>query len=178
MIPAKRPHPESGQSPELDAIVPPLPEGVTLATVYSDYFKYLIRHTEEFVFAHIKEGENMWNNRKNQRTIVLTTPNGWGHREQEFLRDIAIRAGLVEEQHADRLLEFVTESEASVHFMLARSADTHWLKAGTTFAVVDAGGSTVDSTLYRCTGLEPRLVLEELPGSGSLQVSLRLKVRQ
>ena len=47
-------------------------------------------------------------------TIVITTPNGWGHNEQEFLWDVAIRAGLVTEQNADRLLE----SEASVHFVL------------------------------------------------------------
>jgi hypothetical protein len=122
-------------------------------------------------------GKEMWQALEDQRTIVITTPNGWGHIEQEFLRDIAIRAGLVTEETADRLLEFVTESEASVHCVLTRSTETQWLKEGIKFAVVDAGGSTVDSTLYECVATEPGLVLKEIPGRESLQVRYPLHMK-
>ena len=37
------------------------------------------------------------------------------------------------------------------------------------FAVVDAGGSTVDSTLYECKGITPKLILEEVCASECVQ---------
>ena len=37
------------------------------------------------------------------------------------------------------------------------------------FAVVDAGGSTVDSTLYECKKTTPKLVLEEVCASECVQ---------
>jgi len=37
------------------------------------------------------------------------------------------------------------------------------------FAVVDAGGSTVDSTLYECKGTTPKLILEEVCASECVQ---------
>ena len=37
------------------------------------------------------------------------------------------------------------------------------------FAVVDAGGSTVDSTLYECKMTTPKLILEEVCASECIQ---------
>ena len=37
------------------------------------------------------------------------------------------------------------------------------------FAVVDAGGSTVDSTLYECKETTPKLILEEVCASECIQ---------
>ena len=37
------------------------------------------------------------------------------------------------------------------------------------FAVVDAGGSTVDSTLYECKKTTPKLILEEVCASECVQ---------
>ena len=37
------------------------------------------------------------------------------------------------------------------------------------FAVVDAGGSTVDSTLYECKETTPKLILEEVCASECVQ---------
>ena len=37
------------------------------------------------------------------------------------------------------------------------------------FAVVDAGGSTVDSTLYECKKITPKLILEEVCASECVQ---------
>jgi hypothetical protein len=169
-IPAKRTRSDVLVSSDEDPLFPPLPEGVSLTGIYTDFLGFLFRRTESFIFEHTMNGKETWQALKDQRTIVITTPNGWGHDEQEFLRDVAIRAGLVTEQSADRLLEFVTESEASVHFVVTRSAESQWLKPGVKFGVVDAGGSTVDSTLYQCVAVEPGLVLKEIPGRESLQV--------
>ncbi|KIM20877.1 hypothetical protein M408DRAFT_333770 [Serendipita vermifera MAFF 305830] len=82
--------------------------------------------------------------------IILTTPNGWDIFQQKVLRKAAIQAELVSEDKAYDLLEFVTEGEASVHYVLAYSQSKSWLATDTLFAVIDVGGSTVDSTLYDC----------------------------
>ncbi|KIM19487.1 hypothetical protein M408DRAFT_83484, partial [Serendipita vermifera MAFF 305830] len=44
-----------------------------------------------------------------------------------------------------------------------------WLAPNTLFAVIDAGGSTVDSTLYDCKSIEPKVVLEEACESECIQ---------
>ena len=66
-------------------------------------------------------------------------------------------------------LDFVTEGEASVHYALKHSRNPNWLKAGMMFALTDAGGSTVDSTLYICKEAAPNIVLEEVCASECVQ---------
>jgi len=66
-------------------------------------------------------------------------------------------------------LRFVTEGEASVHYALDYTQSAQWLRKGVVFAVVDAGGSTVDSTLYECKETTPKLILEEVCASECVQ---------
>jgi len=82
--------------------------------------------------------------------VVLSTPNGWDISQHAFLRVAAIKAGLEAEIDSDERIQFITEGEASVHFSLAHTNGIKWLEEGTMFTVVDAGGSTVDTTLYQC----------------------------
>ena len=66
-------------------------------------------------------------------------------------------------------MRFVTEGEASVHYALAYTQSAQWLRKGVVFAVVDAGGSTVDSNLYECKETTPNLILEEVRASECVQ---------
>ena len=66
-------------------------------------------------------------------------------------------------------MRFVTEGEASVHYALGYTQSAQWLHEGIVFAVVDAGGSTVDSTLYECKETTPKLILEEVCASECVQ---------
>ena len=77
--------------------------------------------------------------------------------------------GLLPAGFDDERLKFVTEGEASVHYALEFSNSSSWLKPGVVFAVCDAGGSTVDSTLYHCKASSPKLVLEEVKASECVQ---------
>ncbi|KAG8802708.1 hypothetical protein FRC17_006361 [Serendipita sp. 399] len=86
------------------------------------------------------------------------------------MKKAAQQAGMVgSDDDADLRIEFVTEGEASVHYVLGRINHRTWLKKGSMFAVTDAGGSTVDSTLYVCKALTPKLVLEEVCASECVQ---------
>ncbi|KAG8865486.1 hypothetical protein FRC20_009778 [Serendipita sp. 405] len=147
---------------------PPLPQGVSLAQVYSDFIGYVYRITKNFFINNTPNGQQMWNRLGNQMPIVFCTPNGWDLRQHAVLTDASIRAGIVTEGNADDRLWFLTEGEASVHYSLAHTKTNSWLNKGTIFAVMDVGGSTVDSTLYRCQSRSP-LVLEEVCASACVQ---------
>jgi len=124
--------------------------------------KYLMEHTRRFFEETTPDGAETWARVHDTLVILLATPNTWGILEQATLRKAAIMASLVMEENASQLLQFVTESEASVHYALAQHPGT-WLKRHTVFAVVDCGGSTVDTTVYRCVSTSPLSLTETCP---------------
>ena len=150
-------HLASSASQEFE--IPPLPAGITVERVYADLMKYLMEHTQRFFETVTPNGERIWARLRDTIVIVLATPNGWDIREQATLRRAAIMASLVTEENAGQLLQFVTESEASVHYALAQDPGK-WLKRRTVFAVIDCGGSTVDTTVYRCISTSPLSLAE------------------
>lgn len=149
--------------------IPPLPTGISLKKVYADFLGYMFERTHEFFIGTMPAGSRVWERLQAEIVVVLATPNGWDSAQQSFLRAAAIQAGFVNESNADSRLDFVTEGEASVHYALAHSQSKTWLRPGVMFAVTDAGGSTVDSTLYECKALQPKLVLEEVCASECVQ---------
>jgi hypothetical protein len=152
--------------------IPRLPSGVTLMQVYADFLGYLFEHTREFFETRTPNGKDIWSRLQNDIVIVLTTPNGWDTRQQHFLQKAVVKAKLTREDDVDKRIEFITESEASVHFALPHTKTHTWLKPGTTFMVTDAGGSTVDSVLYECQAIDPKLVLREVCASDCVQVGI------
>jgi len=153
---------------ESDFEVPKLPAEITIERVYADMMAYLMEITRRFYEETTPNGARIWSRLRDTMVIVLSTPNGWDMREQNILRKVAIQAGLVTEKNAADLVQFVTEAEASVHITLADNAES-WLKKDTTFAVVDAGGSSVDITIYECKSTNP-LELREVCIRESVQV--------
>ncbi|KAG8755538.1 hypothetical protein FRC14_003961 [Serendipita sp. 396] len=159
---------DTGASPAME--IPPLPSNVTLAEVYTDFMRYVFGGFRTFFQKTTPNGLAIWDRLSSNIVVVLTIPNGWDTRQQEFLKEAAQEAGIVQsEEDADLRIEFVTEGEASVHYILGKINHKTWLKKGTMFAVTDAGGSTVDSTLYVCKALEPKLELEEVCTSECVQ---------
>ncbi|KAG8795041.1 hypothetical protein FRC17_008191, partial [Serendipita sp. 399] len=163
-------HTSVKSEPSLPSIeIPPLPPNIPLSRIYSDLLKYLFNHTERIFVNNTPGGRNIWDRLRNQIAIVLATPNGWDTRQQLFMRDAVVAAGVIGKDQADELVDYITEGEASVHYALAHSHSKLWLKKGVKFAVTDAGGSTVDSTLYECKEHTPKLVLEEVRASECIQ---------
>jgi hypothetical protein len=150
---------------------PPLPSGVTIEQVYADFLGFLYRSTGEFFKQNINGGDAAWPKLQHNMEFVFAIPNGWDQRQQGFLRDAAIDAGLLPERNSDERIKFITEAEASVHFAMAHSDTRQWMKPGVIFAILDAGGSTVDTTLYRCKTVTPHLTLDEVCRCECVQVS-------
>ncbi|KIM26377.1 hypothetical protein M408DRAFT_330568 [Serendipita vermifera MAFF 305830] len=151
------------KTPESKAFeVPPLPKGVTIERVYTDIMRYLMENTQIFFETTTPNGPEIWKRLRDTIVIILATPNEWDINQQDILRRAAIRASLVTNENADLCLEFVTEAEASVHYALANPYE-EWLKQKTVFAVIDCGGSTVDTTVYRCVSTAPLTLKEACP---------------
>ncbi|KAH7100085.1 hypothetical protein BKA62DRAFT_831200 [Auriculariales sp. MPI-PUGE-AT-0066] len=135
--------------------IPPLPAGVTLkqpkvAQVYTHFLKYIYAHATDFFCRHNPDGETIWNRVKDRVEIVFAIPNGWDVAQHVFLRDVVVLSGVLPRGHNPRRIMF-------------------WLKPGVNFCVLDAGGSTVDTTLYTCTAVAPKLELEEVTASDCVQ---------
>ncbi|CAE6411041.1 unnamed protein product, partial [Rhizoctonia solani] len=150
----------------LDAVLNPLPSRLTMERVYTDFMKYLFANTEAYFKDRILRGEALWSVYRHEMEFVIAHPNAWSTKQQAFLRKVAIKAGLVNENNAQKQVRFVTEAEASVHYCLHESTLMDHFEVGTNFAVCDAGGSTVDITLYTVAIKAPLFKLEEkkIPG--------------
>ncbi|QRW20325.1 heat shock protein 70 kDa 12A [Rhizoctonia solani] len=146
-----------------------LPPGVPIRQVYTDFLGYLLKHTREYFEDRILDGKLIWERYSPDMEVVLAHPNGWGIREQTFLRKVATDAGLSVPEKAQRNIRFLSEAEASVHFCIHHTNLGNRLQPGTHFAVCDAGGSTVDTTLYSVVSLHPLLKLEEKRASACVQ---------
>ncbi|KAH7100088.1 hypothetical protein BKA62DRAFT_831203 [Auriculariales sp. MPI-PUGE-AT-0066] len=134
--------------------IPPLPSGVTLKQVYTHWLMYIYAHATSFFREQSLDGPTIWDRVKDRVEIILAIPNGWDLSQQAFLRDVVVLAG---------------RSEASVHYGLLHTDGDRWLKPGMKFCVLDAGGSTVDTTLYKCAAITPKLELEEVTASDCVQ---------
>ncbi|KAH7336870.1 hypothetical protein B0J17DRAFT_718784 [Rhizoctonia solani] len=161
-------HPSNLQAKH-DLKLNPLPPGVTLRQIYSDFLGYLLKHTKAFFEDRILDGKQIWERYSPTMEVVIAHPNGWGIREQTFLRAAAVAAGFSTSDQALSKIRVVTEAEASVHFCIHHTNLRNVLRPGANFAVCDAGGSTADTTLYSVASTCPILKLEEKQASGCVQ---------
>ncbi|KAJ1299868.1 hypothetical protein OPQ81_002662 [Rhizoctonia solani] len=149
--------------------IEPLPTGVSLLSIYTDFMAYLLKHTREYFESRIIDGQRIWADYHEDMTVVLAHPNGWGLKEQTFLRQAAIAANYVASSKATSHIRFVSEAEASVHFCMLYGDLHNRLKPSTTFVVCDAGGSTIDTTTYNVKSASPMLEIEERKAPACVQ---------
>lgn len=94
------------------------PNGITLMKIYVDFLRYLLKHTKEYFGTHILQGQSEWSRHSPSMDVVIAHPNGWGVKEQDFLRRAAVTAGYATAENASSQIKFVSEAEASVHFCI------------------------------------------------------------
>ncbi|PVF96876.1 hypothetical protein CPB86DRAFT_735972 [Serendipita vermifera] len=148
--------------------IPELPQNTTLRQIYSEFIEYLYTMTKKFFTESLPNGQNVWGRLEKSIVMIFCIPNGWDISQQAFIREAVISTGFVSQTDADDRIEFITEGEASVHYALAYTSNMRWLEKNTIFTVIDAGGSTIDSTLYECKSVQP-LRLEEVCASECVQ---------
>lgn len=144
---------------------PPLPPGVSIGQVYRDFIAYTFTHARKHFSGSRHREDDLWDRFSQSFELVFAIPNFWSDAEQLFIRDAVIAAGVLPPDFAEHRLAFVSEAEASVQYALDTMNTRLEMKAGLVFGVLDAGGSTVDTTIYRCTAAAPQLRLEEVTSS-------------
>ncbi|KDQ12467.1 hypothetical protein BOTBODRAFT_176407 [Botryobasidium botryosum FD-172 SS1] len=150
--------------------VDPLPPRVTVDQIYADFLGYLFSQTKRFFKERILDGSNTWETLASTIEFVIAHPNGWDIGEQGILRHAAVAANLVPSIYAaQERVHFVSEAEASVHFVLVHADLDKRLKVSDNFIVCDAGGSTVDTTLYTVDETAPLIRLKERRASACVQ---------
>ncbi len=107
-------------------------------------------------------------------TLVFAVPNGWSVDQQQFLARQVTSIKILSGQSTESRIRFVSEGEASIHYAIHYAQDLSWLSQELNFVVIDAGGSTIDSTLYVCKEPPPTLRLEEGHSSDCIQVQVYL----
>jgi hypothetical protein len=146
----------------------------------ADYLHYLNESAKSYVYASHPDGERLWDSLQDTIEFVLSHPNGWGGMQQKEMKLSMILAGLIPDtsEGRDRVM-FVSEGEASLHYCLNKQRDTSWdgiqkvallvnficsysyiIKEGDTAIIVDAGGGTVDVSVYNILSVAPPSVQE------------------
>jgi hypothetical protein len=91
---------------------------VTIETIYSNFFQYLLKNTKAFFETRTPNGATIWQQLIDDAEFTIAHPNAWGLKEQHVLRRAAIRADYASVAQADSRVRFISEGEASVHFCM------------------------------------------------------------
>ena len=155
-----------------------LPKGKTLQDVFADFIRYLFDSTKEFIRESEPMGKELWEKIESNIDLILSHPNGWEGREQDFLRRSVVQASILTEEQALSRVSFVTEGEATFNYCVINTQSTESLevspsifqsrscilnphfKAGHKVFVIDAGGGTIDISSYNVTSISPLKVEE------------------
>ncbi|EKM51025.1 uncharacterized protein PHACADRAFT_128701 [Phanerochaete carnosa HHB-10118-sp] len=154
-----------------------LPPGKTIVEVFADFLSYMYKCARDYIMEASPNGTSLWNSVQDRIEIVLGHPNGWEGLQQEKMREAAILAGLVPDNHIGQSrVHFVSEGEASLHYCVDMGM-TKDFEDGTSAIVIDAGGGTVDLSTYCFRNMSPISVEETAPAECVLQGSTRVNVR-
>ncbi|KAF9523699.1 hypothetical protein CPB83DRAFT_862504 [Crepidotus variabilis] len=141
--------------------IPPLPRGKTVVDVLADYLSYLFNSTASYIRNTDRNGEELWAaflsathtsslaSSNEGIHLVLSHPNGWEGKEQAQMREAVVKANLVPSTpHGQERISFVTEGEASLHFVVLNGFLSD-IRRNEAVVVVDAGGGTIDVSTYQ-----------------------------
>ena len=154
------------------------PKGKTIVDVFADFMGYLFDSAKALFKTSEPNGELRWDSVSDNIELVLSHPNGWGGPQQTQLRTAAVRAGIVPDTPAGHSrVNFVTEGEASFCFCATQTRAGKNLKVchnlptpswffdtsqlGEQVLIIDAGGGTIDISIYKVLNDDP-LQVEEL----------------
>ena len=94
-----------------------LPPGKSIVEVFADFLSYLFKCTRTYIEEAHPNGASIWSSVENRIEVVLSHPNGWEGLQQGKMREAAVLAGIVPDNHAGHSrVHFVSEGEASLHY--------------------------------------------------------------
>ena len=108
-----------GEGRNIISHIPPLPPNKVVVQVFADFLAYMLKCASSYIQDTHANGHRLWDSVKNDIHYILSHPNGWEGTEQNQMRRAAVLAGLIPDTPAGHsLVDFVTEGEASLHFVI------------------------------------------------------------
>jgi len=98
-----------------------LPKGKSLQDIFADFIRYLFDSAKAFIQEREPMGQHLWESLRGNIDLILTHPNGWEGRQQEFLRKSVVQASIFTEEEALSRVSFVTEGEATFNFCVTNT---------------------------------------------------------
>ena len=105
-----------------------LPSGKSLQDVFADFIRYLFDSAKAFIQEREPMGDKIWESLGRNIDLVLSHPNGWEGREQEFLRKSVVQASVFTEEEALSRVSFVTEGEATFNYCVTNTKSVELLE--------------------------------------------------
>ena len=105
-----------------------LPKGKSLQDVFADFIRYLFDSAKAFIQEREPMGQHLWESLEGNIDLILSHPNGWEGRQQEFLRKSVVQASIFTEEEALSRVSFVTEGEATFNFCVTNTKSGEELK--------------------------------------------------
>ncbi|KAF8593962.1 hypothetical protein BDV93DRAFT_189709 [Ceratobasidium sp. AG-I] len=139
-----------------------LPYGISLQQIYLDFLRYLLRHTKAFFEGHILDGERIWSQLKPTMEVLIACPREWGPREQQFLRNVVVNAGFVD--NTGQIL-FMAESEAIAYFLCHQANIVNHFEVSSPtkhIVICNAGQSATKITTLCIIATQPVFKFKEL----------------
>jgi hypothetical protein len=131
-----------------DDDLPPLPPGKSAVDVLTDFIKYLFHCATTYIQKH--HLALTWSTIEHTIEYIFTHPNGWEGVQQQLYRRAIERAGLIGTPQGQSRVHLLTEGEASLHFCVPNllSAETPIQAAPQGVVIIDAGGGTIDLSMF------------------------------
>lgn len=118
-----------GEDCNISSQIPPLPPNKTIVQVFADFLSYMIQCACSFIQDTHANGPDLWDYVKDDIHYVLSHPNGWEGTEQSQMRRAAVLAELIPDTLTGHSrVSFVTEGEASLHFVIQNGVLTNAMK--------------------------------------------------
>ncbi|KAF5355161.1 hypothetical protein D9756_005596 [Leucocoprinus leucothites] len=131
--------------------LPPLPLQKTVVEVLSDFLRYLNECAKQYIQEnHPGVGSDLWTG--SEIHYILPHPNGWEGPQRSLMRQAAEMACLVPSGGRNQL-SFVSEGEASLNRCIEKGLLNDSIRGGEGVIIVDAGGGTIDMSVY---ALDPK----------------------
>ena len=106
-----------------------LPDDPSPTKVMGDFLRYLYTEALNYIKIHHTDGREIIDKVGDNKSFILSLPNGWTGLPQQRMRKAAVVGGLVKNDNEARIkIKFVSEGEASALSCLANGLCPHNLK--------------------------------------------------
>ncbi|EUC60270.1 heat shock 70 kDa protein 12A, putative [Rhizoctonia solani AG-3 Rhs1AP] len=146
----------------------PLPPGVSLLQVYSDFLGYIFKHTKSYFEDRVLDGATMWDRYSQKIELSMAHPNGWGNQAHMLLRSAVVAAGFARKATAKKI-RFTTEPDALASFFIHRLNLWSAVQVGLNLIVYHSDNAETQINSYTIASIRPAPMLRELDHSTYFQ---------